>query len=117
MLWIVLCFKQKRAYEMRISDWSSDVCASDLSSCSVPHSRLSIMISRAKAKEGTERKLTAPVLRPPPSRHTWTRVRTLLQHLLHQHREAIEALAHSSAERRVGTECVSPCSSLWSPYP
>src|SRR3546814_4163160 len=28
----VLClfFKQKTAYEMRISDWSSDVCSSDL---------------------------------------------------------------------------------------
>src|SRR3546814_13038972 len=26
-------FKQKTAYEMRISDWSSDVCSSDLSSC------------------------------------------------------------------------------------
>src|SRR3546814_8741571 len=25
-----LCFKQKSAYEMRISDWSSDVCSSDL---------------------------------------------------------------------------------------
>src|SRR3546814_2041686 len=36
--WIWLCycvvffffFKQKTAYEMRISDWSSDVCSSDL---------------------------------------------------------------------------------------
>src|SRR3546814_1915053 len=27
-----LFFKQKTAYEMRISDWSSDVCSSDLSS-------------------------------------------------------------------------------------
>src|SRR3546814_2263650 len=27
-------FKQKTAYEMRISDWSSDVCSSDLSSSS-----------------------------------------------------------------------------------
>src|SRR3546814_1929404 len=27
-------FKQKTAYEMRISDWSSDVCSSDL--CSTP---------------------------------------------------------------------------------
>src|SRR3546814_6943251 len=26
-------FKQKTAYEMRISDWSSDVCSSDLSHC------------------------------------------------------------------------------------
>src|SRR3546814_9744994 len=28
---IVFFFKQKTAYEMRISDWSSDVCSSDLS--------------------------------------------------------------------------------------
>src|SRR3546814_7083343 len=27
---LFLCFKQKTAYEMRISDWSSDVCSSDL---------------------------------------------------------------------------------------
>src|SRR3546814_6761379 len=26
-------FKQKTAYEMRISDWSSDVCSSDLKPC------------------------------------------------------------------------------------
>src|SRR3546814_7251272 len=35
-VWVYLCFffffKQKTAYEMRISDWSSDVCSSDLSS-------------------------------------------------------------------------------------
>src|SRR3546814_9280832 len=32
MLWICsfFFFKQKTAYEMRISDWSSDVCSSDL---------------------------------------------------------------------------------------
>src|SRR3546814_9626704 len=34
-LWYCLCvvfffFKHKTAYEMRISDWSSDVCSSDL---------------------------------------------------------------------------------------
>src|SRR3546814_6582818 len=28
--WCVVFFKQKTAYEMRISDWSSDVCSSDL---------------------------------------------------------------------------------------
>src|SRR3546814_8114468 len=27
---VLLFFKQKTAYEMRISDWSSDVCSSDL---------------------------------------------------------------------------------------
>src|SRR3546814_19646741 len=38
MLWYLVCqlfffFKQKTAYEMRISDWSSDVCSSDLAPC------------------------------------------------------------------------------------
>src|SRR3546814_14988375 len=27
---MIFCFKQKTAYEMRISDWSSDVCSSNL---------------------------------------------------------------------------------------
>src|SRR3546814_10538225 len=32
MFWLLVFFffKQKTAYEMRISDWSSDVCSSDL---------------------------------------------------------------------------------------
>src|SRR3546814_6565300 len=30
VLFCVFLFKQKTAYEMRISDWSSDVCSSDL---------------------------------------------------------------------------------------
>src|SRR3546814_4450593 len=28
--WFSFFFKQKTAYELRISDWSSDVCSSDL---------------------------------------------------------------------------------------
>src|SRR3546814_4870365 len=32
-------FKQKTAYEMRISDWSSDVCSSDLADADRPPSR------------------------------------------------------------------------------
>src|SRR3546814_2057046 len=30
LLFLFFFFKQKTAYEMRISDWSSDVCSSDL---------------------------------------------------------------------------------------
>src|SRR3546814_10600889 len=30
MYFVFFFFKQKTAYEMRISDWSSDVCSSDL---------------------------------------------------------------------------------------
>src|SRR3546814_9436815 len=39
-MFVVFCvffFKQKTAYEMRISDWSSDVCSSDLPT--VDHAR------------------------------------------------------------------------------
>src|SRR3546814_7588139 len=38
-VWCFFCFKQKTAYEMRISDWSSGVCASDLPD-SLLHGRL-----------------------------------------------------------------------------
>src|SRR3546814_10352319 len=40
MVILFFCFKQKTAYEMRISDWSSDVCSSDLTlvfSCKEQH--------------------------------------------------------------------------------
>src|SRR3546814_6730211 len=30
LMFVFFFFKQKTAYEMRISDWSSDVCSSDL---------------------------------------------------------------------------------------
>src|SRR3546814_4705714 len=30
MILLIFFYKQKTAYEMRISDWSSDVCSSDL---------------------------------------------------------------------------------------
>src|SRR3546814_2611801 len=30
LVFFIFCFKQTTAYEMRISDWSSDVCSSDL---------------------------------------------------------------------------------------
>src|SRR3546814_998922 len=36
IVFIVFFFKQKTAYEMRISDWSSDVCSSDLGEDAVP---------------------------------------------------------------------------------
>src|SRR3546814_8083562 len=39
--WVVVCcfFKRKTAYEMRISDWSSDVCSSDLVTASADSGR------------------------------------------------------------------------------
>src|SRR3546814_256385 len=37
LLYCFFFFKQKTAYEMRISDWSSDVCSSDLTTASRDH--------------------------------------------------------------------------------
>src|SRR3546814_7355836 len=44
-LFVVFFFKQKTAYEMRISDWSSDVCSSDLKH-SVKDSATSFQLAR-----------------------------------------------------------------------
>src|SRR3546814_6981397 len=37
-------FKQKTAYDMRISDWSSDVCSSDLAMSAVVMGRDSLLV-------------------------------------------------------------------------
>src|SRR3546814_18325361 len=97
-------FKQKTAYEMRISDWSSDVCSSDLhQQCQsgsgsrhcvggkgAGHCRFDGSASRiGKCARGT-----GPTSRP-----------------------CVEASTpRRSEERRVGKECVSTCRSRWSPY-
>src|SRR3546814_20995198 len=68
-------FKQKTAYEMRISDWSSDVCSSDLSHPippakyrdRVPPIRPVPRASRQQCAEGARRPLR-PCLCPPRSR-------------------------------------------------
>src|SRR3546814_5228444 len=86
-------FKQKTAYEMRISDWSSDVCSSDLrDGWAQVHPRLGrvVLFTRVNARN-------------PDSPHA-----PLLQTRRTEHRR--------SEERRVGKECVSTCRSRWSPY-
>src|SRR3546814_4804167 len=42
-------FKQKTAYEMRISDWSSDVCSSDLSHARVIRNFHLVTLERKRA--------------------------------------------------------------------
>src|SRR3546814_21148986 len=84
---------------MRISDWSSDVCSSDLL---VP---LHPLVDRRQlVGTGADR-------RPKRSQHT------LRLGAEPQHADGIEARRQPrSEERRVGKECVSPCRSRWSPY-
>src|SRR3546814_7446664 len=81
-------FKQKTAYEMRISDWSSDVCSSDL-----PTGTLFEYATDTPGFTVDEDPdhLGETLLIPPGD-------------------------AARSEERRVGKECVSTCRSRWSPY-
>src|SRR3546814_4779367 len=100
-------FKQKTAYEMRISDWSSDVCSSDLAKYG--------RVADHPALEVTFPSLIDPGLAP-AGKHVAS---ILFQYAPYKLRETPPALAREqvrSEERRVGKECVSTCRSRWSPY-
>src|SRR3546814_2127459 len=95
-------FKQKTAYEMRISDWSSDVCSSDLQIIKP----LMVEVCRIEIID--------------TGIHCFTRQVRIHGYVLTQ-RHAAEAhraypKVRRSEERRVGKECVSTCRSRWSPY-
>src|SRR3546814_8735501 len=55
-------FKQKTAYEMRISDWSSDVCSSDL-----PIPASAPLEANPAAQAADEQIAPAPLPEPPPA--------------------------------------------------
>src|SRR3546814_2766196 len=97
-LLVVFCFKQKTAYEMRISDWSSDVCSSDL----LPPSRNQSV------------HWTARCFMPPVGLITF-QPQTVAPITASAFCPSL-ASATRSEERRVGKECVSTCRSRWSPY-
>src|SRR3546814_16918999 len=92
-------FKQKTAYEMRISDWSSDVCSSDL-------------LFDRRLRRGRL------FLGPLAFRAAWLGRCLRISGRLQAHdRDAFIPIVRRfrSEERRVGTECVSTCRSRWSP--
>src|SRR3546814_6286714 len=91
---VVFFFKQKTAYEMRISDWSSDVCSSDLIEERTPKD------SVCNSASGSAQ----PDRHPPGIPESLERL------------EYYTLLFMRSEERRVGKECVSTCRSRWSPY-
>src|SRR3546814_16881108 len=109
---------------MRISDWSSDVCSSDLyllgTGVPAPY-RDHDKPPEAKYADLLEF-LKEFQLRMPP----WAKVRPMdFRKLLETVRERPDAALLESVvlrsqsrseERRVGKECVSTCSSRWSPY-
>src|SRR3546814_6177972 len=97
-------FKQKTAYEMRISDWSSDVCSSDLGG-----QGLCREISRAGGRgKGDRYPPWLPGRTGPSERDARADCST-------RSRPGAGGTGRSE-ERRVGKECVSTCRSRWSPY-
>src|SRR3546814_3831298 len=98
-------FKQKTAYEMRISDWSSDVCSSDLLDARHGTPRVEVIESLAR---GLQIALGIGE-RGPDHGHGGDAGKDKPSH-------ALSWGVGRSEERRVGTECVSTCRSRWSPY-
>src|SRR3546814_21149974 len=124
-------FKQKTAYEMRISDWSSDVCSSDLL---IPEQRAAILL----AAEGLSIEEAAASLAIPAGTfksRLWRgrlRLKRLMEHrdtpLLdrrvaekrpmtrpRRNRNWQGVVIGRSEERRVGKECVSTGRIRWAP--
>src|SRR3546814_2052793 len=107
-VFFVFFFKQKTAYELRISDWSSDVCSSDLGrpgGFRAPPGAADRTLGarRLAGGEAPDRRVAGPGARPALAGGQRPR------------RDAGGG-ARRSEERRVGTECVSTCRSRWSPY-
>src|SRR3546814_12959017 len=104
---------------MRISDWSSDVCSSDLLPAvhdrRAPYLRLECSLTRypnlfvvGAAKAGTTH------LHGLLSTHGDVCMSSLKE--THFFAETYTGTDYRSEERRVGKECVSTCRSRWSPY-
>src|SRR3546814_21176007 len=101
---------------MRISDWSSDVCSSDLQTgdrrqVDVEHRTVAVDAQTAEGERHPAGHLIGLV---------WRRVeRVGPVRLGHRQPAGASAVLHvgvRSEERRVGNECVSTCRSRWSPY-
>src|SRR3546814_11831756 len=101
---------------MRISDWSSDVCSSDLALVEIT------TFVACCASDG---------LRPPSQGTPWVRWTYDIPGYFSTAVETVRRTASASSnvaastfveyatrseERRVGKECVSTCRSRWSPY-
>src|SRR3546814_13893033 len=130
-------FKQKTAYEMRISDWSSDVCSSDLvqrvtfnaitkdtvtKAMQAPRELDQDLIDAYLARRALDYLFgftLSPVLwRKLPGAKSAGRVQSVALRLIVDREREIEAFVpqeYRSEERRVGKECISTCRSRWSP--
>src|SRR3546814_13639755 len=91
---------------MRISDWSSDVCSSDLDPGRVAHA------VRRPGEQHEMKRLGSRIDRDRCFPDLFLRQS---QRRAITKRRAFLPVGGSSEERRVGKECVSTCRSRWSP--
>src|SRR3546814_12351473 len=99
---------------MRISDWSSDVCSSDLKRGCFDAEETGLLRKAIELDEG----IRANVVALGDSKGGSTEL-ALWNHPgddLFGSVARCERLVDRSEERRVGKECVSTCRSRWSPY-
>src|SRR3546814_19169054 len=101
---------------MRISDWSSDVCSSDLYML-----RQGTYVADVLYFVGEDSPNQAEYFRPDVSPDTNPRIGRYFDPKVpagYQYDLVnAEVLLTRSEERRVGKACVSTCRSRWSPYP
>src|SRR3546814_12489039 len=96
---------------MRISDWSSDVCSSDLMPVGVDLAETAMFFELQKAGmkvvDGQQIMLDAREIKNIDEIVLLNQAATMVDGVYHMIR---------SEERRVGKECVSTCRSRWSQY-
>src|SRR3546814_14432057 len=97
---------------MRISDWSSDVCSSDLPLLDVVDRQLERALAFAERARRDCQAFARELLH-----HDREATPRLAQKIAGRYANVVEEhLRGRSEERRVGKECDSTCRSRWSPY-
>src|SRR3546814_10617484 len=118
-MFVFFLFKQKTAYEVRISDWSSDVCSSDLNFVKRSEKGKLYWYYEPPMTDGSRpRKYVGPDSDPAVASRVegFGRLKTGFrerQRLVRALRAA--GMPARSEERRVGDECVSTWRTRWSP--
>src|SRR3546814_3025549 len=106
---VLFFFKQKAAYGLRINDWGSDVCSSDLVANLPTVEQQDVDFAQQLADVGLD--FTREVDHLGRFRRAGFNVIAAVAGT------AAAAAVRRSEERRVGKECVSQCRSRWLPYP
>src|SRR3546814_15985420 len=111
-------FKQKTSYEMRISDWSSDVCSSDLLVAGVdrlPPRRVGRRCHRRRLAEGPHAAARPLVQCGKRQGAAGIEDGGAAALLLVMGRDGGAQRERRAEERRVGKGCVRTCRFRWSP--